>query len=90
MLYFSVKKGIIHSHRDLNSVSSSTDKTTLLGPIPSRLHSPTDRVRKPPRAVVSIAGGNTSLRLKPVVHNSLEFTIIDTGDRDVSTSGVHS
>jgi hypothetical protein len=33
MLYFSVKGGIISSHRDLNSVSSSTDKTNLLGPI---------------------------------------------------------
>jgi hypothetical protein len=49
-LYLSVKKGIIHSHRDLNSVSSSTDKTNLLGSIPSRLRSPTPRVRKPPRA----------------------------------------
>jgi hypothetical protein len=28
MLYFSVKKGIILSRRDLNSVSSPTDKTT--------------------------------------------------------------
>jgi hypothetical protein len=34
-------KGIIHSHRDLNSVSSSTDKTNLLGPIPSRLQTGT-------------------------------------------------
>jgi hypothetical protein len=42
--YMSVKKkGIIHSHRDLNSVSSSTDKTNLLGPIPSRLRSPVIR-----------------------------------------------
>jgi hypothetical protein len=45
MLYFSGKKGIIHSHRDLNSVSSSTDKTNLLGPIPSRLRSPAPRVQ---------------------------------------------
>ena len=44
MLYFSVNKGIIHSHRDLNSVSSFTDKTNLLGPMPSRLRSPAPRV----------------------------------------------
>jgi hypothetical protein len=37
MLYFSVKKGIFHSHRDLNLVSSSTDKTNLLGPMSSTL-----------------------------------------------------
>ncbi len=63
MLYFSAKKGIIHSHRDLNSVLSSTDKTNLLGPIPSRLRSPAPRVRT--RAAVSSVGGNTSLSLKP-------------------------
>jgi hypothetical protein len=45
MLNFSVKKKIIHSHHALNSVSSSTDKTNLLGPIPSRLRSPIPRVR---------------------------------------------
>jgi hypothetical protein len=90
MLNFSVKKGIIHSHRDLNSVSSSTNKTTLLGPIPSRLRSPAPRVRKPPRAAASSAGGSTSLSLKPVVCNSLELISIATGARDVSTSGVHS
>jgi hypothetical protein len=50
-----LKKGIIHSHRDLNSVSSSTDKTNLLGPIPSRLRSPAPRVRT--RAAASSAGG---------------------------------
>ena len=38
------KKGIIHSHRALNSVSSSTDKSNLLGPIPSRLRSAAPRV----------------------------------------------
>jgi hypothetical protein len=62
---FQCKKGIIHSHRDLNSVSSSTDKTNLLGPIPSRLRSPGPRVSI--RVAVSSDGGNTSLRLKPVV-----------------------
>ena len=30
--YFSVKKRIIHSHRDLDAVSSSTDRTNLLVP----------------------------------------------------------
>jgi hypothetical protein len=78
MLYFSVKKGIIHSHRDLNSVSSSTDKTNLLGPIPSRLRSPGPRVNI--RVAVSSDGGNTSLRLKPVVRNSMELISIVTGD----------
>jgi hypothetical protein len=38
MLYFSVKKGIIHSQRDLNSVSSSTDKTN--GPYPQDFTDP--------------------------------------------------
>ncbi len=90
MLYFSVKKGIIHSHRDLNSVSSSTDKTNHLGPIPSRRHSPAPRVCQPSHTVVSSDGGNTSLSLKPVVRNSLELISVTTGDRDVSTSGVHS
>ena len=83
MLYFSVNKGIIHSHRDLNSVSSFTDKTNLLGLIPSRLRSPTPRVRKSPRVTVSSAGGNTFLTLKPEARDSLELIIIDTGDRDV-------
>jgi hypothetical protein len=55
MLYFSGKKGIIHSHRDLNSVSSCTDKTNLLGPMPSRLRSPAPRVYT--RAVASSDGG---------------------------------
>jgi hypothetical protein len=55
------KQRIIHSHRDMNSVSSSADKTNLLGPIPSRLCSPAPRVRKPPRAAPSCAGGSTSL-----------------------------
>jgi len=82
------KKGIIHSHRDLNSVSSSTDKTNLLGPIPSRLRSPAPRVRT--RAAASRAGGSTSLSLKPAARNSLELISIATGGRDVSTSGVHS
>ena len=81
MLYFSGKKGIIHSHRDLNSVSSSTDKTNLLGPIPSRLRSPTPRVRT--RADASSAGVSAA-------RNSLELISIATGGRDVSTSGVHS
>jgi hypothetical protein len=54
MLYFSAKKRIIHSHRVLNPVSSSTDKTNLLGPIPSRLRSVTPHVRVVcTRAVVS-------------------------------------
>jgi hypothetical protein len=90
MLNFSVKKK--HSHRDLNSVSSTTDKTNLVGPIPSRLRSPDPRVRKPPRAAVSSAGGRTkrtSLSLKPAAHNSLELINIVTGGRDVSTSGVY-
>ncbi len=90
ILYFSVKKGIIHSHRDLNSVSSSTDKTNLLGPMLSRLRSPAPRVCKPPRAAGSSGGGSTSLSLKPAARNSLEFMIIATGGRHVSTSGVHS
>ena len=68
MLYFSVKKGINHSHRDLNSVSSSTDKTNLLGPIPSRLRGPAPRVLT--RAAASSAGGITSLTLKPAACNS--------------------
>jgi hypothetical protein len=89
MLYFSVKKGIIHSHRDLNSVSSSTDKTNLLGSIPSRLRSPDPRDGKTPCASVSSVGWRTSLNLKPPTRNSLELIRIDTGDRDVSTSGVH-
>jgi hypothetical protein len=42
-------------------VKSSTDKTNLLGPIPSRLDSPDPRVRT--RAGVSSAGGSTSLNL---------------------------
>ncbi len=46
MLHFGVKKGILHSHRYLNSVSSSNDKTNLLGTMSSRLHSPVPRVRK--------------------------------------------
>ena len=92
MLYFSVKKGIIHSHRDLNSVSSSTENTNLLGTMSSRLHCPTPRVRNPPRVTptVSSTGGITSLSLKPAAHNSLELIRITTGVRDVSTSGVHS
>ena len=60
MLYFSAKKGILHSHRDLNSVSSSTDRTNLLGSIPSRLRSPVPHVRKPARAAASIAGGTSA------------------------------
>jgi hypothetical protein len=76
------RKEIIHSHRDLNSVSSSTDKTNLSGPIPSRLRSPAPRVCNPPRAVASSVGGNTSLSLKPAARNSLELIRIDTGDRD--------
>jgi hypothetical protein len=76
MLYFSGKKGIIHSHRDLNSVSSSTDKTNLLGPIPSRLRSPAPRVRT--RAAASSDGGSTSLSLKPAARNSLELISIAT------------
>jgi hypothetical protein len=39
---------------------------------------------------VYLAGGVTSLNLKPVAHNSLELISIATGGRDVSTSGVHS
>ena len=66
------------------------DKTNLLGPMPSRRRSPTPRVRKPPRVSVSSTGGSTSLSLKPEACNSLELIIIATGDRDVSTSGVHS
>jgi hypothetical protein len=88
MLYFSEKKGIIHSHRDLNSVSSSTDKTNLLGPMTSRLRSPAPRVRT--RAAGSSTGRNTSLSLKPAARNSLELISLATGGRDVSTSGVHS
>ncbi len=64
MLYFSAKKGIIHSHRDLNSVSSSTDKTNLLDPMPSRLRSPSPRVRKPPRAAASQVWRNHFLELE--------------------------
>jgi hypothetical protein len=90
MLYFRVKKGILHSHRDLNSVSSSTDKTNHLGPIPSRLHSPAPHVHKPTCTTDSSDVGITSLSLKPETRNSLEFTIIDTSDRDLSTFGVHS
>jgi hypothetical protein len=75
MLYFSVKKGIIHSHRYLNSVSSSTDKTNLLVSMPSRLRSPAPRVRQPPRATGSSAGGITSLSLKPAARNSLDLII---------------
>ncbi len=86
MLYFSAKKGIIHSHRDLNSVSSSTEKTNLLGPMSSRLHGPTPRVHKSRHAADSSAGGITSLNLKPTARNSLELINIDTCDRDVSTS----
>ena len=90
MIYFSVKKGIIHSHRDLNSVSLSTDKTNCLGSIPSRLHSPTSRVRKPPHTTVLSVRGSTSLILKPETRNWLGLMIIVSGGRDVSTSGVHS
>jgi hypothetical protein len=92
MLHFSVKRGIIMSSLtcDLNSVSSSTDKTNLLGSIPSRLHSPAPRVHKSPRVSDSSVGGSTSLSLKPAPRNSLELISIVTGDRDVSTSGVHS
>jgi hypothetical protein len=79
-----------HSHRVLNSLSSSTDKKNLLGPIPSRLHSPTPRVPNPPREVVSSDEGNTSLILKPVDRRSLELIRMSTGGRDVSTSGVQS
>jgi hypothetical protein len=57
-MYFSVNKGI-HSHRDLNSESSSTDKTNLLGPMTSRLHSPTPRVHKPVEHVELSHGGGT-------------------------------
>ncbi len=90
MLYFGVKKGVINWHRDLNSMSSSTEKTNLLGPMTTRLHSPVPRVRKSPRAGVLSVVGNTFLNLKPVSRNSLELVIISTGGRDVSTSGVHS
>jgi hypothetical protein len=89
-LFPSEKKRLIHSHRDLNSVPSSTDKTNLLGPIPSRLHSPAPHVRKPPRETDSSSGGSTSLTLKPTVRNSMELISIVTGGRDVSTSDVHS
>ena len=40
ILCFSVKTGIIHSHRDLNSESSSTERTNLLEPMTSSLRSP--------------------------------------------------
>jgi hypothetical protein len=69
------KKGIIHSHRDLNSVSSSTDKTNLL--VPSRLRSPA------PRVCTRTAASSASLILKPAGRNSLELISIDTGGRDV-------
>jgi hypothetical protein len=89
-LNLSVKTMTIHSHRDLNSVSSSTDKTNLLGHIPSRLRSPDPRVCMTPRAATSSSGVNTSLSLKPAGRNSLKLITITTGVRDVSTSGVHS
>ncbi len=62
-------------------MSSSTDKTNLLGPIPSRFHSQAPRVRT--RATASSVGGSTSLSLKPAARNSLELINIATGGRDV-------
>ncbi len=42
------------------------------------------------REPTSSDGGNTSLSWKLETRNSLELISITTGDRDVSTSGVHS
>jgi hypothetical protein len=103
ILYFSVKKGIIHSHRDLNSVSSSTDKTNLLVPIPSRLrspvprvHHPVPRVRKTPRGVVSSVGGADtdyrprvpSHRLSVATSTTQQFFQIDHDDSQPDWSRV--
>ena len=75
------KKATIHSHRDLNSVSSSTDKTNLLGPIPSRLRSPTPRASIPPRATVSSDGD--MMRLK-----TLFRALLDQHDRGITQRGI--
>ena len=81
-----------HSHRDLNSVSSSTWSKNLWGPIPWSRRKPAPRVRIPPRAADSSCGGSTSLSLKPAALNSLELMIMATGSWDVSASlaGSHS
>jgi hypothetical protein len=63
-----VKMGIIHSRRDLNSVSSSHLLKT------SQWHSPTPRVYNPRPGVPNV-GGYTSLNLKPTVRNSLEWFV---------------
>ena len=82
----------VHSHRDLNSALSSTDRTNLLGPIPSSLRIPAPRMRKPARADPSRAGERTSLSLKPAERNSLELITIATSGRALSTCcvGTHS
>jgi hypothetical protein len=64
MLYFSVKEGIIHSHRDLNSVSSSTYKTNLLGSMTSRLRSPGPRVRRHHVQLPQVVGRKNFLELE--------------------------
>jgi len=79
----------IHSHRDLNSVSSSTDFIKRLGPIPSSWRIPAPRVDLR-RAVASSSGGNTSQSVKPTVLNSLELIIIATGICEESTFSVGS
>ena len=77
----------IHSYRDLNSVSSSTDNINRLGHIPSSWRIPAPRVDLR-RAAASSSGGNTSRSVKPAALNSLELIIIATGICKKSTFSV--
>ena len=79
----------IHSHHDLNSLSSSTDRTSLLGTISSSLRHPAPRAPHV-RTCRSLKCWRKHIlelesSLKPVAHNSLELITNDTGGREVST-----
>ncbi len=72
----------IHSHRDLNSLSLSTESTYLQVPMPWICLRVATHVRRSPRVTTSSCTGIT-LRSKPVTSSSEEFTIIVTGASDV-------
>jgi hypothetical protein len=82
----------IHSHRDLNSLSLSTESTCLLVHIPRICLRAVPHAHWSPHVTTSNCSGITSLRSNPTARSSEELTIISTGswEASVSSDGSHS
>lgn len=80
-IYFRVKKGIVHSHRDLEvRVVIHRLKKMKLSNFVVPLLMCTDH-----HVELLQTGGSITLRLKPATRNSLQLMFIVTGGREVST-----